>query len=331
MNIKKILRNFIDYISHHKIIKILLNTFDVNTVFLNYHSVIKDCDLNSSKRPNDDLVVTVSVFEQQIKFLTKHFDVISINEIEKSRGNQNIIITFDDGYMDNYENALPILKKYNCPAIVYVATNFINNKEIPWWIKIWKLISNKEKLVIDNKLYEIKNNRCKSELYNELSQKYISLKTDEINNLINEIIKANDYKIDKDEIFLTTEKLVSLSKNKLIDIGCHTHKHPNLRILNKNEIDYEIYNSIKILEETIKKKIIHFSIPFGTKKTFSNQTIKEIKKYNFKTIVTTEHGIFNKNILSRIPRIGIGNKDLENRLFSKAIGLDSLLNKILLK
>ena len=83
--------------------------------------------------------------------------------------------------------------------------------------------------------------------------------------------------------------------------------------------------------KNFKKSVNHFSIPFGTKHSFSDKTIRLLKNFDFKTIVSTEHGNFNKKKLFRIPRIGIGNNDLETSLYSKAIGFDSFINKILKK
>ena len=143
-------------------------------------------------------------------------------------------------------------------------------------------------------------------------------------------VKENLDKIpfDKKDEFLSSNDLIKLDESNLIEIGCHTHNHQNLKILDDNELYREISESKLILEKILKKKINHFSIPFGTKKSFSKKTINLLKKFNFKTIVTTKHGNFNKKKLFEIPRIGIGNKDLEASLYSKALGFDSFINKI---
>ena len=90
--------------------KVLFNFLDIDTVFLNYHRVISDEEYFKNNRPDDDLIVSKSVFEKQIKYLKKNFNVISINDINKNFNLKKIVITFDDGYFDNFENAFPILK-----------------------------------------------------------------------------------------------------------------------------------------------------------------------------------------------------------------------------
>jgi peptidoglycan/xylan/chitin deacetylase (PgdA/CDA1 family) len=85
-----------------------------------------------------ELAVKPDNFEQQLKLLKKKFNVIPVSEMVSRLSNNklrrnSIAITFDDGYNDNYTNAMPILEKYGCPASFFVATKFIGNKKRFWW------------------------------------------------------------------------------------------------------------------------------------------------------------------------------------------------------
>ena len=114
---KKKLVRIIDIISQKKITNKFLDLIDVNTVFLNYHRVISDQEFQNSNRPSNDLVVSKKIFNHQIEYLKKNFNVISINDVlQKNEIKQKVVITFDDGYFDNLKNALPILEKYDCPG-----------------------------------------------------------------------------------------------------------------------------------------------------------------------------------------------------------------------
>ena len=80
---KKKLIEIIDKISKKKITSIFLDLINVDTVFLNYHRVLSDLEFQNKNRPNNDLVVSKKIFENQIDYLKKNFEVISINEIHQ--------------------------------------------------------------------------------------------------------------------------------------------------------------------------------------------------------------------------------------------------------
>ena len=92
---------------------------------LTYHSI--------SNGIEPDETVTPEEFEKQLQYIKENYKVISLEEaveyiqtdIEKISG--SIVITFDDGYSDNYRYAYPLLKKYNFPATIFLVSDFINS------------------------------------------------------------------------------------------------------------------------------------------------------------------------------------------------------------
>jgi len=86
---------------------------------LMYHSIKK-----APGELNSELVVTPESFEKQLKFLqSKGYKFLTISELLNSPSDQDprVAITFDDGFRDNYEVALPLLKKYGAKATIYLA------------------------------------------------------------------------------------------------------------------------------------------------------------------------------------------------------------------
>ena len=334
MEIKNFLKKSKIKFSKSKYVKNFLKYLNVDTVFLSYHRVLSDIEFESEIRPDNNLVVSKSIFDKQIKFISQNFNPTSINDVFKKSfdGKNKIVITFDDGYLDNIINAVPILKKYNCPAIIYVTTGFLGNKNIAWWIRLWDLILNSSEIFYMGKRINISKLQEKKKTYNLIKNNLFLMKSEGINNFFDDFKTENlDTSSLEKNIFMNYEDLKKINAEKLIEIGCHTHSHQNLKILTEFEIKEELTKSKEFLESLLEREIKHFSIPFGGKNSYSENILKIIYNLNFETIVTTNHDIFKKKNFLKIPRIGIGNNDIDDYLYSKLIGFDSLINKLLFR
>ena len=80
--------------------------------------------------------IDIYEFENQLRYLSKTYTFLSLDTlvryIKKNRQlpNKVAVITFDDGYKDNYTYAFPILKKYNVPATIFLTTGYLNNGKL---------------------------------------------------------------------------------------------------------------------------------------------------------------------------------------------------------
>jgi len=126
-----------------KVISISLITFLLITLFIGlylrtkylnpvlmYHYVVEDAALAKK----DKRVVTVKSFDKQMRFLkANNYNVISLEALvsliraKKKIPQNTIVITFDDGHLDNYTNAYPILKKYNLQATMFVIVDYLSS------------------------------------------------------------------------------------------------------------------------------------------------------------------------------------------------------------
>ncbi len=104
--------------------------FEQRSVVTCFHSIN---DTHSSP-----IACTSKQFEEYCSFFKKYFDTISLNELLDRLGNEQdisgtAVITFDDGYLDNYTLGAPLLEKYGLPATFFVATDFIGSDYQAWW------------------------------------------------------------------------------------------------------------------------------------------------------------------------------------------------------
>ncbi|WP_163337107.1 polysaccharide deacetylase family protein [Desulfopila sp. IMCC35008] len=92
---------------------------------LMYHRILEKDQIDSAYD------VDIDEFKHQMQFIRESgFNVLNTNDILKTQKEDNkcVMITFDDGYLDNYENAFPVLKDLGLKATVFVVTGWINHK-----------------------------------------------------------------------------------------------------------------------------------------------------------------------------------------------------------
>lgn len=110
----------------------------------------------SADEQQRNLEITPDYLEQKIlEYKSKGYVFISMDEVAQRlqnskctiRNSKFVALTFDDGYRDNLTEALPVLRKHHVPFIVYVTTDFIDNKKEMWWYPGQKLALSKEELL----------------------------------------------------------------------------------------------------------------------------------------------------------------------------------------
>lgn len=100
-------------------------------VIVTFHRV-QDTD-----RP-EGLTVPVPIFDAYCQFFKSHFNVVSLRDLivkleQGSKLNRELAITFDDGYLDNFENAAPVLERLGLPATFFIVTQWMGTNVVPWW------------------------------------------------------------------------------------------------------------------------------------------------------------------------------------------------------
>jgi peptidoglycan/xylan/chitin deacetylase (PgdA/CDA1 family) len=106
-----------------------------------YHSVLSE--------PGNELRMPPEQFEAQISYLSRNgYHVVSLEQLyqyyyaQGTLPEKPVVITFDDGYEDNYTKAFPILKKYGYTATVFAVTSYINGQGFMSWAQLQELIAN---------------------------------------------------------------------------------------------------------------------------------------------------------------------------------------------
>jgi peptidoglycan/xylan/chitin deacetylase (PgdA/CDA1 family) len=110
-----------------------------------FHRVLPDRD-RSKALAQPGMCVTQSTFAGQMKFLRRHYHPVSLEYLADSYRDgktipwKTVTISFDDGWVDNYGKAFPILREYGIPATIFLATDLIERNSLPVFIEVSLLL-----------------------------------------------------------------------------------------------------------------------------------------------------------------------------------------------
>ena len=316
-----------------------------------YYHRVRDNDAAD----NVGLSISVDNFNNQIKYFARYCNVVSLDFMVKkiregkSLSPNDVAITFDDGYNDNYANAYPVLKKYNVPATIFLTTGYIGTNRLLWWDKLIFILSHIKQEEVQN--IPLKDEILPKSIKHKICECVKNFNGKEISLLINElksigrskrewILKyLEDNYGDKTGLrfiprtFLSWDEIKEMANNG-ISFGSHTHTHSILTEISHEEIRKELTISKQIIEEGISKQISAFAYPDGC----LNEEIRNIVKqsgYGF-AVQTFRNNENNKIDLFSIPRkmIKEGHSRGIFEKFSKALfamELSGILDKFFLR
>lgn len=284
------------------------------TAVLYYHRVFeKKNDINL-------LCVEPKKFEQQMKYLKQYYNILRFEEDWTQSDRDSIVITFDDGYLDNLTYALPLLEELQIPATIFVSTETLLGFSELWWDEletvllsdgnypdVFQLQDNVYNCEWRTDTYEFRLNCYNACHY--LMKSYIN--PAKRKKWFEQLWKWRGQVrfVNKENMTLTEKDCQELAQSKYITIGAHTVSHPSLVKLSFEEQQIEIKASIACLEKLLQRKIEMFSYPFGVEGIdFNEDTIAVCKEAGIKKAASTNAGLWIEELDPyKIPRNGIRN------------------------
>jgi peptidoglycan/xylan/chitin deacetylase (PgdA/CDA1 family) len=277
-------------------------------VVLNYHRIRPDSA--TAATPFDDGVFTVSAgqFSRQMNWLKRHTRILSEEELidriatgnEPKTNRPSVVITFDDGYLDNYSIAYPILKSLQIPAIFFICTEMVWERKLCWWDVVAYLIKQcrKPSIVIHDHEYALQHNRLKT--IEDLLQPMKEYPCGRIREELRLISEAAEIDLPSDEIqdreLMTRDQIREMAANRMT-IGSHAHTHQALTCLDDREHEVELMVSKQLLEQATDQAVRSVSYPFGRYQYIPPSIQDAARKCGYQLGFTSNWGV---NYLNRI-------------------------------
>lgn len=241
-------------------------------IVLAYHRIIED-NHPHAVFSYPQLQVSPSLFAKQIEVIKSLGKVLSLEELFQAGMPPEplpcgFLITFDDGWRDNFTEALPILKKMGVTGTVFATTGFVGTGSLCWTLRVWMFIrSGLEQLrQLEEKHFGFNNNALIGEARLHRLFAIVSSVSQQIRARfiadVNEVYSAT-FGPDQPEIALSWEELRGLAANGM-SIGSHTHNHETLALLDASARILELQRSRDELHHQLGKEIGALSYPHSS-------------------------------------------------------------------
>lgn len=316
IKIKNIIAHILYYIG---IVDLFERIFLKNRcVVLVYHRIV--CPAKEGLPIQDGMYVLPEVFEKHLGYLKRHYELISLDKLTCTLNNGGSFnkachITFDDGWIDNYTNAYPLLRKYDVPATIFLTTDFIGTNRWFWPEKILYLLmktgrpkleepamlESREVLRIFHRESVCEEDRINTAI-NFLKDKPMGT----INSVIDDlkmVAGADDFPAKR--LLLNWDEVRKMGEDG-ITFGSHTKTHAILTNLDKvDKIQNELTGSKAVIERETGNKARSFCFPNGNS---SPNLIEAVKENGYDCAFIGERGtLSNTHSPYNLKRIGMHN------------------------
>lgn len=275
-----------------------------------YHRILPKTDPRYSME-EPGMIVEPDTFRMHLQVLKQEFTIISLKEwINRWQMGQRLpakscVITFDDGWLDNYEYALEIVEQEGVPATLFAVSEMIGTKQSFWPNRVVNLLKQGSRNIqkIDWLYQLVKQQPVDRELSAQAIYALKGYADDKLIKMIAEAEAKLDISPPNERSLMNWDELKKLADHPLIDIGSHTCHHFRLREdLALETMRQEIIQSKQHLEQRITQSVDLFCYPNGD----TCEASIELVTKHYRAAVTTQRG-FNEasslqtHQLKRIP------------------------------
>jgi peptidoglycan/xylan/chitin deacetylase (PgdA/CDA1 family) len=194
------------------------------------------------------------------------------------------LITFDDGYLDNYTVAFPLLKQHGLRAAFFVVSSFVGTSFVPWWDEIAYLLRHTRQTTFDPGLGRDRIVPIQPDREMAIARIVELYKSDENRDpagFLRLLRKHTEVNLPIDaRHFLNWDEARTMAAAGM-EIGAHSHTHPLMGKLSVEAQKEELGRSKQILEEQIGRPITSLAYPVGSKNDFTDETKRIAKEAGY--------------------------------------------------
>jgi peptidoglycan/xylan/chitin deacetylase (PgdA/CDA1 family) len=281
-------------------------------------------------QPNGHLEVAPEFLRAMLAHLrSRDIDIVTMDEvhqrlIERKFSKRFACFTIDDGYRDNRDFALPVMREFDAPFTVYVASDFAEGSGRLWWIALETVIARASSIEVKTgdapTRLDTSTPAAKQAAFDRLHSWLRSLPGDhDIQREVGALCArhgVDDAAICRD-LCMSWDELKRFSQDPLVGIGAHSITHCNLAKEREEVASQEMSVSRARIESALGRPILHLAYPYGDKIAAGVREFALARAAGYKTAVTTRPGMVfpeSGRHLTALPRVSLNGNYQDERI-----------------
>ena len=277
------------------------------TVFV-YHRVLDPADIGDLDPEFVD--ATLDEFDEQMAYVRRHFRPLAIEDVLAAhRAGRGVppgsaLVTFDDGYRDNCERALPILLKHRIPALFFVSTDYVKDRRMYWWERISLLVRRSTRSSVQleypyRETFDLSTPLARAVTLRRLNRIVKDRFALDLDAFLSGLAAACGVTwTDAEDRAIADQALMSWKHVKTLreagmGIGSHTCSHRVLQTLRPAELTTELVESRAELERQMGEPVTTLAFPVGKSIAHFQRVRQAVADAGYELAFTSNPGVNN--------------------------------------
>ena len=285
---------------------------------------------NAEFQPNRHLEVEPDFLRAMLLHLRAlGVDVVTMDEMHQRLSQRDFArrfacFTFDDGYRDNRDFALPVMEEFDAPFTVYVTSDFAEGSGRLWWVALEQVIAKASSIEVPvggaMTRFDTSTLPAKQAAFGRVHDWLRALPGE--HDMAREISAlCVRHGIDEStivrELCMSWDELRAFADEPLVTIGAHTITHCNLAKQSEAAASFEIATSRARIEAALERPVQHLAYPYGDRIAAGPREFKLARAAGFKTAVTTRPGMIfpeSADHLTALQRVSLNGNSQDERM-----------------
>jgi peptidoglycan/xylan/chitin deacetylase (PgdA/CDA1 family) len=209
-----------------------------------------------------------------------------------------MVLTFDDGYHDNYTHAFPLACKLKVPITIFLNPAYIENERYFWWTEGDYLVQHAavDQVMVDGMSYQLDQPEGRKALTKMIFDRSCHAKSvaerEAFLEMMREVLEVPSAVPPGEEVALRWAEIQEMQESGWVSFGGHTMHHPVLGYLaDPVEVEREVIECRRVIEQQLGHPVRTFAYPFGKAEHYGEEGLRAVGKAGFSWALTTIYGI----------------------------------------